>query len=90
MPLAASPSLWSEAASLSNRRARESVSMNSMRACGYAGSIGTHAAPHRVTAHTARTHSAPRGSAMATKSSGPTPLSRRRCARSSASESSWR
>ena len=54
--------------------APESEIMWAIRSTGYVGSTGTNAAPVFTTAHRARTESAERGIAIATRSSGPTPF----------------
>lgn len=69
--------------------APESEIMWAIRSTGYVGSTGTNAAPVFTTAHRARTESAERGIAIATRSSGPTPFAiRTRASRDDRSSSS--
>ncbi|CAM5663505.1 hypothetical protein KAURM247S_08251 [Kitasatospora aureofaciens] len=60
-------------ASVTTRSGRASSNMYPIRAAGYSGSIGRYAAPVFSTARIATTSSAERGSATATRRSGPAP-----------------
>ncbi|BCP05286.1 hypothetical protein MINTM019_27420 [Mycobacterium paraintracellulare] len=67
-----------------------SVSMNSTRAAGSAGSIGRYAAPDLSTARIATIASADRENSSATNAPGPAPRSTSKCANRLAASSSSR
>src|SRR5580658_2782564 len=87
--ISASAALDAPALSVIARPTPASRTMNSLRESGYAGSIGTYAAPAFQAAKIPITRSMPRSSRMATLDSVVVPAPQRRWARRFARSSSW-